>query len=609
MDPEKISQFEVDDFFNFLNPKYVLVERYKAPTQKPVYQPNEAVDFNAVKNDIYSDDELIGYSTQSELNRLRSDINMEEVFAPGSGKSLGFRKKKVLEQSKPTINKKQVDPITPLGLDNPDAIEPKLLKPAQITEPSTSRVQDSRTYTGAKYLEKMKRPTKYINTGNQQGREEFDLGGIIKSLGKLAQQPTYDSVGRMTSNYGQEALMGFLGSSLDTLTNTVNKVGGAAMGMMEDGGPLTHYKGNTHDNGGIPLGEKVEVEDGETRIGDFIFSNNIKYNKKMTYASKSKKIEKQYSKRDNDPLTDSALKRDLEDLAQEQENTKMMTNSRERLKTLMMKYGGRLKMDPGGEIPEGSLKMDSSYATLMKPKKPKGKFADIFTDANNFLSSNPNAFKEETLKNQKPESLINGPSLANLGVQGLGDLYNVLQGLKGGDDVYFEKPEIERLMGNRAGVAGRLGVRNAFAGVNSSLRNTASGKGEYMANRIASGSQEAQKLGEVGLQTNLQVDTYNNQLINNNRNIRAQIQQQEAIARQQEIDAARSAVSSGLQGFGSKVGGYNQAKSQANMDNSMIGMITPDGYELIVEKNGTLKWKNKKTGQSLPYNFKEGKVF
>lgn len=98
----------------------------------------------------------------------------------------------------------------------------------------------------------------------------------------------------------------------------------------EDGGYLTQFQGNTHENGGIALGENNEVETGETRgpanmpnLKDYIYSDRLKVpNKKITFAQMSKKIENKFSKRPNDKMSQEQKERELSDIMNSQESVR-----------------------------------------------------------------------------------------------------------------------------------------------------------------------------------------------------------------------------------------------------------------------------------------------
>ena len=59
---------------------------------------------------------------------------------------------------------------------------------------------------------------------------------------------------------------------------------GGKLKRYQNGGELTEFNGLKHEQGGLPLGSIAEVEDGETRYSDFIFSDSINYDNKKTFA-------------------------------------------------------------------------------------------------------------------------------------------------------------------------------------------------------------------------------------------------------------------------------------------------------------------------------------
>lgn len=113
-------------------------------------------------------------------------------------------------------------------------------------------------------------------------------------------------------------------------------------------GKLTEFSGNTHENGGIDLGGKAEVEDKETRgpenteMSDYIYSDRLKVpGRKLTFAKASKMIESKYSKRDNDKMSSEQKERELMALMNNQESVrqKMMSSAYKRA------FGGSLSED------------------------------------------------------------------------------------------------------------------------------------------------------------------------------------------------------------------------------------------------------------------------
>lgn len=145
----------------------------------------------------------------------------------------------------------------------------------------------------------------------------------------------------------------------------------------QNGGELTRYEGNTHEMGGIALGNtNAEVEGGETRIKDNIFSDNVKYNKNLTFADYSKKIDDKYSLRPNDSFSKQSKKLELDELFEQQEQLKMATDRGSKLE---YKNGGvyiskpkeRAWFKDGGVI-EGEYESDNLSESEIKHLKSLG---------------------------------------------------------------------------------------------------------------------------------------------------------------------------------------------------------------------------------------------
>jgi hypothetical protein len=205
----------------------------------------------------------------------------------------------------------------------------------------------------------------------------------------------------------------------------------------------------------------------------------------------------------------------------------------------------------------------------------------------------------------KPPNKFDFKKYGNLAGQLVGDGYNVLQGLKGGDPVNFDRMNTKyQFIDPRGAItAANRGITSAYNSAKNAVRNTATSAGEYLANMGSLASKEGMDkataitnikgqydAGNIqGLnQTNLTKDQYN-----------AQIQMKESDARQQEQDAARSAISRGLSDIGSKIGSFNNEKSARNNQNNLITLMSSNGYKLITGKNGELSFE--KDGQYVPY--------
>ena len=133
-----------------------------------------------------------------------------------------------------------------------------------------------------------------------------------------------------------------------------------------DSAPLTEYHGNSHENGGIPVGQGSEVEGKETRFGDYIYSDRLTLpNSKQTFASKSKSIVNKYKGRENDKYATTAKTAELRRLSQQNDAAKQQEEQMQQYQQQMNTpnpgnplthcYGGRLAMG-GTMTPQDSTR-------------------------------------------------------------------------------------------------------------------------------------------------------------------------------------------------------------------------------------------------------------
>ena len=127
---------------------------------------------------------------------------------------------------------------------------------------------------------------------------------------------------------GQVALAAATGGTGNAALSAAKAVGPE---IFPNGG-LRTFEGNTHEQGGIKLGND-EVEDSETMVNlspdsDYIFSDRIIVpDTKQSFAAKSKRISKKYSLRPNDPYGKKSEELELKRLANEQELVKSKSKS------------------------------------------------------------------------------------------------------------------------------------------------------------------------------------------------------------------------------------------------------------------------------------------
>lgn len=86
---------------------------------------------------------------------------------------------------------------------------------------------------------------------------------------------------------------------------------------------MTMFEGNSHEQGGIQIGGS-EVEGGEVRVDDYIFSDRLKSIKGKTFADEAKRINNKYKERTNDAPTERSKKKELTSLMQDNESARIM---------------------------------------------------------------------------------------------------------------------------------------------------------------------------------------------------------------------------------------------------------------------------------------------
>ena len=248
-----------------------IVAKAKKPVQPVIYQQQP-------KSNIKSN-ELIGYSTNEELYKLRANPNMEEVFADkGQGKSLGFRKKvvpipkqpeeKKLKKPIPINNRKSLMNFSTDGRPTPDA--PPEFQVAQYD--NTKPTKYSFTYPTGKYNEQK---TVYFPDagswkqfiGNQKliNSEEGEGYGTATGYMQMGGFPFNGNIRKMKNvtinNYG--APQQNLQSSMDNLTSMIGTQNPDFMSMLQ-GMRSMKYGGLQHVNYfGPPFSNGAEMKMGD----------------------------------------------------------------------------------------------------------------------------------------------------------------------------------------------------------------------------------------------------------------------------------------------------------------------------------------------------------
>ena len=133
-----------------------------------------------------------------------------------------------------------------------------------------------------------------------------------------------------------------------------------------NGGQLTHFnEGGSHEsnpNGGIPLGNNASVEQGETKKGNYVYSDRLYINEDLvkqfnlpnsikgkTFANASKVIEKPFKDKNSNP--DRATQKEHLDRLKEAQET--LKEQEAKMQQSMQANSQEIPDQMNGEIPEG----------------------------------------------------------------------------------------------------------------------------------------------------------------------------------------------------------------------------------------------------------------
>lgn len=195
--------------------------------------------------------------------------------------------------------------------------------------------------------------------------------------------------------------------------------------------------------------------------------------------------------------------------------------------------------DPGSSLLPG-------YKPIRKAVAREEEY-DMSNDASQFpTDGSPKDWKEDAANNKKNKRAALLGALA----QTPGYLSQLMYGLRGGDNVSFERVNPERLNPRTAINLATAQANRIAAGSKAGVRSNAKTMGDLIAGYGAADAALQSNIGNLIGQTTLQAQNINTTANNRAKELNANISMQERIARQQEIDAARSAVTSGLSGLG-----------------------------------------------------------
>jgi hypothetical protein len=190
-------------------------------------------------------------------------------------------------------------------------------------------------------------------------------------------------------------------------------------------------------------------------------------------------------------------------------------------------------------------------------------------------------------------------------MQSAGPVSAIAYGMQGPDDVSFERIKPNLINPKRVENLSRSALLRLMAGSKAGVRGNAKTAGDLIAGYSAADNIYADQIGSMIGTPRMQADQLNMAAKNQIGAQNANIAMQESIARQQEKDAARSAITTGLSGVGAAgATGLKDARaeySQANLNSQMLSLL-PDLYSHFnFEKgdDGVIKMTPKAFGGKL----------
>jgi len=283
-----------------------------------------------------------------------------------------------------------------------------------------------------------------------------------------------------------------------------------------EGGSITSYNGYRHEDGGLTLGSPnfAEVESGETRgipntpTEDYIFSDRLKpIGSKITFAMKSKNIERKYNLRPWDKVSLNAKNGELDKLMQEHELVKKIEDAKNNLQEY--KKGGYIK-NPINKEYQNSIDKSLSFGGEL----PKYGLGDYLNQGWGYVKNNP--------------------ELINIGIQGLNQAARSrkINQLTPNNLTYTPVSKIdESVYGNPVTPLAYIPNRNyeQIQGINSAYKGAEKAASDYSdagsyqnrmaalaASRARNIAQATENFQNQEAQRRGQIDMYNNQLQSQN---------------------------------------------------------------------------------------------
>lgn len=420
--------------------------------------------------------------------------------------------------------------------------------------------------------------------------------GIRKGVSGLTGGEPVDG-GDLLGSENAEALHGAIGG----LGSIMGGGGGGGMlgGLFAMGGSIKpvveEIGGYPHEQGGTMIAQGVEAEKGEAKVRDFVYSDKLYYKKNKTFAQAAKDIENNptYKMRPWDKAVTKQKEKELNDLAQMQEEVKrtlfaeqqqMMGNQ------MMMAMGGPFA---GGMTPNLMNTISNSMSFNPNPPQDFGPTNVLGkVDTGNFDPRNKDGKLPADPKKKKKGADFYERLNNALGAAGsmMGPLGNFAAAKASPDPLLNRHVDLKTVNPIELDVMNQRMYNNAIASYMYGAKNSPTG-GAYLANAAVGVPNIYSKSAEQALSS-----AYNTRLAN------VGIKNQQEILNQ-GIDSANNLMTdqsraqrinlmlAGMEGLGQNMMGMGKDYNMQTAQNRMIPFIGQPNYEIDSEGNYIVKFK------------------
>lgn len=399
-------------------------------------------------------------------------------------------------------------------------------------------------------------------------------------------------------------------------------LGGDIGSYLEMGGTPTEYNGNAHEQGGIQIGNS-EVEDGEIRVGDYVFSDRLKHESGKTFSEEAKKITKEFEEYQNDGPAKRTQNKKLKELSYLNDQARLLKQKEDAIHEMTMMEGFRAF---GGYIEKdikGKYQVDPNYRknileSAKANKMSYNKYVDsIYCYGGNMKKKlagggvvDPDGTKPLVATDEYPSLYDFGQGTAQPNV------YNIFQvGDIGNEEIALlasNLPALSNLIGSTKGNTTKFdrlklneinldderrriseSVDKAQKIHRKNVRGTASSAGEALA-ALSAGTagltgKEMDALASVDAkERNMNVNIKNQEAMTN-----TGIAQQESIARQQDEALKASMRSMAVSDVSQNTQGYLKDKRLAEENDlyntRLMSLLDTGEYKIVDDGNGGYK--------------------